>query len=242
MSSSQSSTPKSPILAAIGISLAIAAGSMIASLDMAKVEDVTSGRFLTRPLADAQQRQAVALASLENTVGAISKDIDFVAERVSTTIRRNENQTFDRIASLETEIAALKDRIAGIQHVRVAPIRAQQETQPDVTGLRSSLHDLQTAHTGAVTAITRRLERIEVMVGLTTDLTSSVSNPVAKKAARRAEVTRQARKQNTAPAEAAPMPIMAPPANTARPERGYLFNVKPVSQQGAPLRVSRLPG
>jgi len=26
----------------------------------------------------------------------------------------------------------------------------------------------------------------------------------------------------------------------ARPERGHLFNVKPISQQGAPLRMSRL--
>jgi hypothetical protein len=54
-----------------------------------------------------------------------------------------------------------------------------------VTGLRSSLHDLDAAHTGAVTAINKRLERIEVMVGLTTDMTSSVSDPARKGPARR---------------------------------------------------------
>jgi len=26
------------------------------------------------------------------------------------------------------------------------------------------------------------------------------------------------------------------------PERGHMFNVKPISRQGAPLRMSRLPG
>jgi hypothetical protein len=35
---------------------------------------------------------------------------------------------------------------------------------------------------------------------------------------------------------------VAPAASVARPERGHLFNVKPLSHQGAPLRMSRLPG
>jgi hypothetical protein len=237
--SSTRSAPKSPILAAIGISLAIALGSGISSLDMAQVEEVATGRFLTRPLADAQERSASAIATMEHTLGAMSRDIDFVTARVSATIRRNEDQAYDRFAQLDAEIAALKDRIAGIQTARLAPARAPEESQ-DASGLRSSLHDLTAAHTGAVTAINKRLERIEVMVGLTTDMTSSVSDPAAK--VRRAEtVAKQARKQP--PAEvAAPIPVSAPTSSIARPERGHLFNVKPLSQQGAPLRLSRLPG
>jgi hypothetical protein len=238
--SSTRSAPKSPILAAIGISLAIALGSGISSLDMAQVEEVATGRFLTRPLADAQERNASAIATLEHTLGAVSKDIDFVSARVSATIRRNEDQAYDRFAHLDAEVAALKDRIAGIQNASLAPARMPAVPQQDVSGLRSSLHDLNAAHTGAVTAINKRLERIEVMVGLTTDMTSSVSDPAAK--VRRAETaTKQAKKQP--PAEtAAPIPVAGPAVSVARPERGHLFNVKPLSQQGAPLRMSRLPG
>jgi hypothetical protein len=235
--SSTGSVPKSPILAALGISLVIALGSSIGSLDMAQVEEVATGQFLTRPLTEANQRNASAIAALENTVGAISKDIDFVSARVSATIRRNEDQAYDRFAHLEAEIAALRDRIAGIQHARLAPAPvAVSEASQDATGLRSSLHDLTVAHTGAVAALNKRLERIEVMVGLATDMTSSVSDPAARKARRAETIAKQARKQP--PAEV--VPAAAPTTNVARPERGHLFNVKPLSQQGAPLRMSRL--
>ena len=101
-------------------------------------------------------------------------------------------------------------------------------------GLRTSLSDLSAAHSGAVAAITKRLDRIEVMVGISTDMVSSVADPAARQAARKA---------NRKPA---PVSVPAEPApaqqSAARPERGHLFNVKPVSQQGTPLRLSRLPG
>ena len=237
--SATGSVPKSPILAALGISLVIALGSSIGSLDMAQVEEVATGQFLTRPLTEANQRNASAITALENTVGAISKDIDFVSARVSATIRRNEDQAYDRFAHLEAEIAALRDRIAGIQHARLAPALAPvavPEASQDVTGLRSSLHDLTVAHAGAVAALNKRLERIEVMVGLATDMTSSVADPAAQKARRAETVAKQAKKQP--PAEV--VRAAAPATNVARPERGHLFNVKPLSQQGAPLRMSRL--
>jgi hypothetical protein len=112
-----------------------------------------------------------------------------------------------------------------------------------VTGLRTSLHDLSAAHTGAVAAITRRLDRIEVMVGLATDMTSSVADPAAQKARRAVAVTKQAKKPTPPVVETdSPIPASAPAASVARPERGHLFNVKPLSHQGAPLRISRLPG
>ena len=107
----------------------------------------------------------------------------------------------------------------------------QRDVSGDVTGLRSSLHDLSLAHSGAVAAITRRLDRIEVKVGLTTDMTSSVSEASAQKNAR----AKPAKKQN-APNEADAA------QSVARPERGHIFNLKPISQQGAPLRLSKLPG
>lgn len=231
--SSESTPSKSPILAAIGISLAIAAGSSISTLDMATVEDVATGKILTRPLAEAQQRNTLAIAALENTVGAITRDIDFVASRVSATVRRSEDQASDRFAQLDAEIAALKDKIAGIQHARLAPVRVsepQRDVGGDVTGLRSSLNDLSLAHSSAVAAITRRLDRIEVKVGLTTDVVSSVSEASAQNTAR----GKPAKKQN--------VPTGTDAASVARPERGHIFNLKPISQQGAPLRLSKLPG
>ena len=103
-----------------------------------------------------------------------------------------------------------------------------------MTGLRSSLHDLSAAHTGAVAAITRRLDRIEVMVGLSTDMTSSVADPAAQKAARAKRPGSRRPPAKHASGRGA--------CRVARPERGHLFNVKPLSQQGAPLRMSRLPG
>jgi hypothetical protein len=227
-------TVKSPIFAAVGISLAIAAGSIIGTLDMATVEDVATGKILTRPLAEAQQRNTLALAALESTVGAITRDIDFVAARASASVRRSEDQTSDRFARLDAEIAALKDEIAGIQHARIAPARVsepQRDASGDLTGLRSSLNDLSAAHSGAVAAITRRLDRIEVKVGLTTDVVSAVSEASAQKSAR----GKPAKKQG--------VPNESDAAHSvARPERGHIFNLKPISQQGAPLRLSKLPG
>ena len=232
--SSDQRTAKSPILAAVGISLAIAAGSIIGTLDLATVEDVATGRILTRPLAEAQQRNTLALAALETTVGAITRDIDFVASRVSASVRRSEDQASDRFAQLDAEIAALKDKIAGIQHARVAPARVsepQRDASGDLTGLRSSLNDLSVAHSGAVAAITRRLDRIEVKVGLTTDVVSSVSEASAQKNARGKPAKKQSTPNETDAAQ-----------SVARPERGHIFNLKPISQQGAPLRLSKLPG
>jgi hypothetical protein len=152
MPSDPSSPSKSPFLAAIGISLAIAAGSIISTLDMATVEDVATGRILTRPLAEAQQRHTLAIATLENTVGAITRDIDFVASRASATVHHSEEAASDR---RDAEIAALKDKIAGIQHARLAPVRVRR-VERGIDRLRSSLNDLsRPQRCGA--AITRRL-------------------------------------------------------------------------------------
>ena len=253
MPASQSDDPalaRSPILAAVGISFAIAIGSMLATTDGASITDALTGQWLTRPLAEAQQRNAAAISVLEKTVGTVTREIDFVAARVGDSMRRGEEQTSDRIAHLDAEIAALKDRIAGIQSVRLAPRASDaplgiehlsarlSDASGDVSGLRSSLHDLAAAHSGAVAAIGRRLDRIEVMVGISTDMTSSVANPVARKAALRAAAAKLIRKPA---AEVAPQAEI-PTERSARPERGHIFTVKPVSHQIAPLRGSKVAG
>lgn len=242
MPSDQSGTPKSPILLAIGISCAIALGSAAARLDYAQIEDVATGQFLTRPLTEGPLRNAAAISRLEGTVGAISKDIDFVTERVSTSIRRNESQTGERLASLEGEIAALKDQLAGIQHARIAapaaptpvvaaPIRtpepllsaATPSDMFDMGSLRSSLSDLSSAHNNAIAAITRRLDKIETQMGASTD-----TAPVANSAPPRRKVV--------SPRKSAP---------AAQPVRHDFMtdrNAFPGSRPAAPLRLSKLPG
>jgi hypothetical protein len=133
---------------------------------------------------------------------------------------------------MEARLAALKESVR-TQAGHTTPAAAA-DLSGDVTGLRASLNDLAATHTGAVAAMTRRLARIEVMVGISTDMVSSVADPAARQAARKAM-----RKPAMAfvPAEPAPAEQSA-----ARPQRGHLFNVKPVSQQGGLLRLSRLPG
>lgn len=239
--SPKSASSKSPILAALGISLAIAAGSVLGTLDSTTVADALSGKWLTAPLEEAQQRNTAAIATLEQSAGAISRDIDFISARAAAAIHRNEAETHDRFAHLDAEIQGLKDKLAAVQTVRLAPPRvADPLTGPsqEATGLRSSLNELAAAHHGAVTALTKRLDRLEVMVGLSTDVTSALADPAARQVARRNAVAMKAARKQGAPLE----PGSADAQGVTRPEHGHLFNVKPISRQGAPLRLSRLPG
>ena len=130
-------------------------------------------------------------------------------------IQRNESAALDRFAEVEARIAALKERFATVQANQTVA-RAPDTDQSEFT-LRSSLYELAAAHNGAVSAITRRLDRIEATVGISTDVMSS-ANSVRRNALRKA----------------------ASPQNLAAPQRGHIFNVKPISQQAAPLRLSRL--
>jgi hypothetical protein len=234
---------------AIYICLAIAIGAVGTTLDVSVFDDIISGKWLTASLEAAQQRNTAAVAALENKVGAIVRDVDFVAARVNVSVRRNEDQAHDRFVALDTEIAALKEKLASVQALYAQPRRTADALlgtveksaadASDMVGLRSSLHDLSASHHGAVAAITKRLDRIEVMVGLATDMTSSLANPLERQQARRKILAERPARR----------PVVAQPAkletsveqNFARPERGHLFNIKPISHQGAPLRMSRLP-
>jgi hypothetical protein len=241
---------KSPLTLAIYICLAIAIGAVGTTIDPSVFDNIISGKWLTASLEAAQQRNTAAVAALETKVDAIVKDVDFVASRVNVSIRRNEDQTFDRFVGLDAEIAALKDKLASVQALYAQPRRTADALlgtvekssvdANDVVGLRTSLHDLAASQHGAVAAITKRLDRIEIMVGMATDTTSSVADPLERRHARRkALAARQSKKPAVAPA--APWAETTAERSVARPDRGHLFNVKPISQQGAPLRMSRLP-
>jgi hypothetical protein len=225
---------KSPILAALGISLAIGLGTVLGTTDVATLTDVVTGKWLTQAFTDTQHGHTVAIAALEQGLGNIARELDFVTNRTSASIQRHEDRTYDRLALLDAEIAAIKTKIAGLQGVQPAAPTASDGA--DIVGLRSSLHDLTAAHNSAVAALTKRLDRLEVKVGLSSDVTSSIASPAARKA-RRVVTKPRPRKPVAIPT----LESEAWPA-TARPERGHLFNVKPLSQQDAPLRVSRLPG
>src|SRR5690349_2225158 len=153
---------KSPIFAALGICLVIGLGAVLGSTDTATLADAFTGKWLTQPFTDTQQSHTVAIAALEQGLGNISRDIDFVATRVATAIERNADRTSDRFAALDNEIAALKSKIAVLQGARPGvPVAADTS---DMIGLRTSLHDLASAHTTAVAALTKRLDRIEVKI------------------------------------------------------------------------------
>lgn len=230
--SAQASRPaasaKSPVFAAVGISLVVGLGAVLASTDMATLEDVATGKWLTRPFTEMQQAHTVALAALEHNLGNVSREIDFVSTRVSASIQRSEDRSIDRFAQLDSEIAALKNKVAVLSGTRPAtPVAGVGE----IIGLRASLHDLSFAHTSAVAALTKRLDRIEIKVGLSSDV---VAMPRAPRKLHR--TVARVRKPAAAPTfESETLPA------TARPDRGHLFNVKPISHQAEPLRLTRLP-
>lgn len=214
-SESKAERGKSPLATAILISFAIAAGTVLSTLDAPIFDEITSGKWLTRSFSQAQEHNSAAIAKLEREVGTVTTDIDFVASRIGMAIQRNESAALDRFAEVEARIAALKERFATVQATQ-AVARAPDTDDSEFT-LRSSLYELAAAHNGAVSAITRRLDRIEVTVGISTDVMSSARS-ARRNALRKA----------------------ASPQNLAAPLRGHIFNLKPTSQQAAPLRLSRL--
>jgi hypothetical protein len=209
MPTTETQPSRSPLRLAIGISFAIAAGTVLSTLDAAIFDDIAGGKWLTRSFTETQERQTASIAALERNVGAVTTDLDFVASRVSAAVRRNENEARERFAEIEARLAALRDRAMGTPAA---------DASNDVMGLRSSVHELAAAHNGAVSAITRRLNRVEAMVGISTD----VAPMAAHSAARR----------NAAARKPAPQP-----AELQSGERGHIFGVKPQN-----LRLSRLPG
>ena len=226
-----SAQPKSPILAAVGISLAVGLGAVLgttdfATIDLATIEDAITGKWLTRPYVEAQQGHTVAIAALEQDIGGVSRDIDFVAARAGAAVRRNEDQAAARFAQIDAEIAALKDKLAGVQLTQLIS-RPDTLGAPGDPGLRSSLTELTAAHHNSVAAITRRLDRIEVKVGLTTDVATPVAASVRKPVRRAVKIRRHV----APPSE----PIVSSPL-----DGGQLFNVRPVSQRTG-MRLSRLP-
>lgn len=240
---------KSPLKLAIYICLAIALGAVGTTLDLSVFDDIVSGKWLTASLEAAQQRNTAAVAALESKVDAIVKDVDFVASRVNVSARRNEDQARDRFVALDAEIVALKQKLASVQLLAqprrtadalLGTVEKSSADASDMVGLRSSLHDLAASQHGAVAAITKRLDRIEILVGMSTDTTSSVADPRERQHARRKAIAEKQSKKPAA-AQAAPQAETTAERSVARPDRGHLFNVKPISQQGAPLRMSRLP-
>ena len=84
-------------------------------------------------------------------------------------LRRNEDRASERFARLDAEIAALKDKFAGLELTQLMSrdrgaggLRPRRPTPPACAPRSSSST---AAHHNSVAAITRRLDRIEVKVG-----------------------------------------------------------------------------
>src|ERR1043166_4548852 len=141
-------TAKSPLLAAIGISLATGSGAVLGTTDLATIEDAITGRWLTRAYTETQQGHTVAIAALEQSVGGVTREIDFVASRATASVRRGEDAAVARFARIDAEIAALKDQLAGVQLSQLISARpeAPSASPANENGLRSSLTELTAAH------------------------------------------------------------------------------------------------
>jgi hypothetical protein len=119
---------------------------------------------------------------------------------------------------MDARITALNARLAVMQASRTPEAAEAGDMSLRDVKLRSSLHELAAAHNVTVSAIKKRLDRIEAMVGISTDM---VSNKHIHRRARAASrlvprIDRQA---------------------AATPDRGYIFDVKPPTP---PLRLSGL--
>jgi ABC-type transporter Mla subunit MlaD len=206
---------KSPLATAILISLGIAAVAVLSTLDAPVFDEITSGRWLTRSLSQAQARNTAAIAKLERDVRSAASDTDFIAARLAAAVDRNEAATLARLAELDARLAAMKEQIV-TQANQTLP--AQPVASGEVVGLRKSLHELATAHTGSVAEINKRLNRIERMVGISTDMVSS------------ADHARRRLLKKTAPVAA----IVTPQ------QIGHIFDMRPGTEQTASLRLSKL--
>ena len=202
---------KSPLAAAVVLSLAVAAGAMLTTLGAAN-----TGTIIGERSPAPQERTSAAVARLESSVGALSRDIDFVTSRIRASIKRGDDLALDRFSQIDASIAALNQRVAGLQADRLmsAPVAARP-----ADNLRSSLNEI-AAHTGAIAAITKRLDRIEVKVGMSTDTEPAPARHAAR------------RKAPATPKAAESPDLLA--------QTGALFGLRPAAKPGKPLRVSTL--
>ena len=137
---SEAERGKSPLATAILISFAIAAGTVLSTLDAPIFEEITSGKWLTRSFSQAQEHNTAAIAKLEREVGTVTTDIDFVASRIGVAIQRNESAALDRFAEVEARISALKEHIAGVQATQAAgprPRCGSERIHPAVIAARA---------------------------------------------------------------------------------------------------------
>ncbi len=216
-----STQTRSPLAAALLICFSVAAGTVFTTLDSPIFDEITSGRWLTGAFSQAQERNTSSIANLERNVGALTTDIDFVAGRMHASAKRSDDLALVRFTQIDAALAAMDEKIAKLQLDRLvsSPVAAKTEDG----GLRSSLHEL-AAHSSALTAITKRLDRIEVKVGMSTD---TDAEPVARHAARRKATA--ARK----PAQTEQSPDLM-----AQTER--LLGLRPAGKPNKSLRVSTL--
>ncbi len=167
---------KLPLRLALVAALAIGAWTLLSPLG-AGILDRNS-----KPAAAALPDQA-RIASLEQSVGTISRDIDVVSERVRVSMQQAEQANLEHRKQVSAEIAALKERFDA-QAGRAGAAQARGAST-EIKEMRASLTDLTAAHGGAVAAITQRLDRIEATVGRPTNVARVSAEPVTRRVARK---------------------------------------------------------
>jgi hypothetical protein len=197
---------RSPFAGAVLISCSVAAGALLAT--------VSGG-------ADMPVEKVERIAKLEARIDAMNRDIDFVAARMGDSINRNENSAVNRFTQIDTTFARLTARLDGARSDRMVSAPAAGKANDSV--LRPSMNELAAAQS-AISEITKRLDRIEVRVGMSTDTEPQRVRHVAR---RKAVIARKA---------------VEPSIDLVAQTERILLNLRPApaAKPGKTLRVSTL--
>jgi hypothetical protein len=141
-----------------------------------------------------QRRQAVAFARLDRLVHSVSVDLGAISSRLKLA-DHHEVTVNDRIALVDTEIAALTAEVRSLRTPRNEPAAASWrapvdrldaaliDTHGSIGDLRASLDEHAQSYRKDIDAITSRLDRLEHRAAR--DLTASIRFAVRKKTVRR---------------------------------------------------------
>jgi len=141
------------------------------------------------------------IMALKSGIDNLAAETGYLDLRVEAVARRTEAATNEGFAKLNADIHALKSEIADMRALQgelllsKSPLAGRLDgfeagltvAEKEITGLRSSLDGFATTNRGAFAAITKRLDKIESVIG-GSDMTGSLPRQPARKRSYRASV------------------------------------------------------
>jgi hypothetical protein len=174
-------------MGAMVLAVAVTGGASLSSLGSGAFQDVlrTLGFGREAEMAAEQRKQAAVVAEMERMISRMDNEIGTLTTRLARS-ESAESATSERVARLDGNLGAigadLKDlrarsEAAGepwrkpVDHLNAAVTGARG----DIVTLRSSLDAYEQSRRSDMTALTRRLDRLERAIAR--ELTSSITNP-----------------------------------------------------------------